>query len=106
MTLSYEKQSTDYLPVLRDIVGEKLTRVYDILIFLYLFTTTVVMIAGSGATGQAFEISYWWGIIFIVFALVFLFMKDINGLLAVNQYIIPLLLVGLVSFLLLFTFNQ
>src|SRR5690625_2321313 len=106
MSVSYKQQSKHYFPVLHDIIGGKLLRVYDILIFLYLFTTTVVMIAGSGATGQAFEISYWWGIIFIVFALVFLFMKDINGLLAVNQYIIPLLLVGLVTVLLLFTFNQ
>jgi len=106
MTLSYEKKSTDYLPVLRDIVGAKLTRVYDIMIFLYLFTTTVVMIAGSGATGQAFSLSYWWGVGVIVVALIILFLRDINGLLSLNAYILPLLLSGLLYVLLLFTFDQ
>src|SRR5699024_4906327 len=49
MTLSYQKQSSDYLPILRLIVGKRLTGIYDVMIFIYLFTTTVVMIAGSVA---------------------------------------------------------
>ncbi|WP_174615209.1 YkvI family membrane protein [Virgibacillus ihumii] len=106
MKISYEKKSTDYLPVLKIIVGSKLTQVYDVMIFLYLFTTTVVMIAGSGATGQAFRFSYWWGVFFIVIALIVLFMKDISGLLAINQLILPLLLGGLLFILLLFTLDQ
>lgn len=106
MKISYKSKSTHYLPVLRKIVGEKLTGVYDVMIFLYLYTTTVVMIAGSGATGQAFNISYWWGIGVMVVALVLLFMKDINGILSINQYILPLLISGLLFILLLFTFDQ
>ncbi|QKY70825.1 hypothetical protein [Lentibacillus sp. CBA3610] len=106
MHISYQKQSTDYLPVLRDIVGKKLTAVYDVMIFLYLTTTTVVMIAGSGATGQAFEISYWWGVLAIIVALILIFMKDINGLLAMNQIVLPLLLGGLLYILLLFINDQ
>src|SRR5690625_963582 len=104
--LSYQKQSTHYLPVLQDIVGLKLTKFYDVMIFLYLFTTTVIMIAGSGATGQAFNFSYWWGIGIIVLALIFLFIKGINGLLTINQIILPLLIVGLLFVLLLFTYDQ
>ncbi len=106
MNVSYEKQSTDYLPVLGDIVGVKLTKLYDVMIFLYLFTTTVVMIAGSGATGQAFNFSYWWGVLVIAIALVILFLKDISGLLTMNQVILPLLLGGLLYILLLFTMDQ
>jgi len=106
MHVSFIRQSTDYLPVLRDIIGDKLSGLYDIMILLYLFTTTVVMIAGSGATGQAFNISYWWGIIIITIALIVLFLKDINALLSINQYLIPLLLIGLLFVLLLFTFDQ
>src|SRR5699024_6038587 len=69
-------------------------------------TTTVVMIAGSGATGQAFNYSYWWGIVVIAAALVLLFLKGINGLLVINQFILPLLLAGLLYVLLLFTIDQ
>ncbi|WP_099158983.1 YkvI family membrane protein [Virgibacillus ndiopensis] len=106
MKISFQRKSTDYLPVLRDIVGNKLTGIYDVMIFLYLFTTTVVMLAGSGATGQAFNISYWWGVLVIVIALILLFSKDISGILSMNQFILPLLLSGLIYILLLFTFDQ
>lgn len=106
MQISYKSQSTHYLPVLRTIVGDKLTGIYDVMIILYLYTTTVVMIAGSGATGQAFNYSYWWGISIIVVALILLFMKGINGILSMNQYVLPLLIVGLLFMLLLFTHDQ
>src|SRR5699024_6341723 len=106
LKLSYERKSTDYVPVLRDIVGRKLTGVYDIMIFLYLVTTTVVMIAGSGATGQAFHVSYWWGVAFIVISLVVLFVRDISGLLSMNQIVLPLLIGGLLYILLAFAYDQ
>ncbi|MFC2948753.1 YkvI family membrane protein [Virgibacillus sediminis] len=106
LKISSQKSSTHYLPVLRDIVGRRLTGIYDLMIFLYLFTTTVVMIAGSGATGQAFNFSYWWGIGVMVIALLLLFLKDINGLLVINQLILPLLLGGLLFILFSFTFDQ
>src|SRR5699024_7388544 len=106
MTISYELESTQYLPVLRIIVGKRLTGVYDVMIFLYLFTTTVVMIAGSGATGQAFNYSYWWGILVIIGALFLLFLKGINSLLALNHFILPLLFAGFLYVLLMFTIDQ
>ncbi|HLR02339.1 MAG TPA: hypothetical protein VK111_06330 [Virgibacillus sp.] len=106
MVLSYQKQSSDYVPVLRMIVGKRLTGVYDFMIFLYLFTVTVVMIAGSGATGQVFQLSYWWGIAFIIIALILLFIKGINGLLMINQLILPLLIMGLLTVLLIFIYDE
>lgn len=106
MKISYEKQSIEYRPVLKDIVGEKLTKVFDILIFFYLYTTTVVMIAGSGATGQAFNFSYWWGIIVIIITLFLLFLRDITALLSVNKFILPILLIGLLYVLVVFTIDE
>ncbi|BAC15439.1 hypothetical protein ACFQ4N_17985 [Oceanobacillus iheyensis] len=106
MQISYRLQSTNYLPVLKVIVGEKLTKAFDILIMLYLFTTTMIMIAGSGATGQAFNLHYSWGIVLIVVILVMLFRKGINGLLTVNQFILPILIGGLLLVLLKFTVDQ
>ena len=106
MELSFKHRSSNYFPVLHEIVGPRIAPFYDAMIFVYLFTTTVVMIAGSGATGQAFQISYWWGIIFTVFALVLLFIRDIQGLLSVNQIIMPILIGGLIFILLLFIRDQ
>ncbi|WP_212921688.1 YkvI family membrane protein [Ornithinibacillus bavariensis] len=106
MSISYRKKSTEYRPVLKEIVGEKLSPIYDFMIFLYLFTTTVVMLSGSGATGQAFNISYWWGVGFIVIMLVLLFLRDIGGLLSINQLILPVLIIGMLYVLLRFTVDH
>ncbi|WP_100011689.1 hypothetical protein [Lentibacillus sediminis] len=106
LQISYKQQSSYYLPVLREIVGKRLTGFYDVMIFVYLFTTTVVMIAGSGATGQAFHLSQWPGIVIMVVALIVLFIRGINGLLVINQLILPLLIGGLLFVLLLFTADQ
>lgn len=106
MSVSYKQKSTDYLPVLRFIIGGKLVKVYDIMIFLYLYTTTVVMIAGSGATIQAHNFPYWFGVLLIVLILILLFMRDINALLSINQYIVPLLIIGLLYVLISFIWKQ
>ncbi|WP_068675978.1 hypothetical protein [Oceanobacillus sp. Castelsardo] len=106
MYVSYHHESTQYLPVLKDIVGIRLTKFYDIMIFFYLFSVTVVMIAGSGATGQAFNFSKWWGIVIMVIALILLFIKNINGLLSINLFILPILLGGLVFILMKFIMDQ
>ncbi|WP_047983452.1 YkvI family membrane protein [Ornithinibacillus californiensis] len=106
MTISYKKSSTEYRPVLKEIVGKKLSPFYDVMIFVYLYTTTVVMMSGSGATGQAFNFPYWWGIAFIAIMLVLLFLKDISGLLSINQIILPILIFGLLYVLLTFIHDQ
>ncbi|GAB4072001.1 membrane protein [Barrientosiimonas marina] len=106
MNVSYHQASNDYLPVLQIIVGKRLSKLYDVMIFLYLSATTVVMIAGSGATGQAFNIPFWWGVLFMAVTLIILFFRDISGLLTVNQLVLPLLLGGLLFVLLLFIKDQ
>lgn len=106
MSVSYRQQSTDYVPILNIIMGRKLSGIYDVLIFFYLFTTTVVMIAGSGATVQAHNYPYWAGVLVIVILLILLFLRDINGLLSMNQYIVPLLIAGLLYVLLSFIWAE
>ncbi|MRH44395.1 hypothetical protein GH741_17260 [Aquibacillus halophilus] len=106
LKISHENDSTHYLPVLRIIVGEKLSYLYDGMIMIYLFTTTVIMLAGSGATLQAFHLPNWWGVLLIVIPLVLIFVWDIKGVLSLNSIILPLLIVGLLSLLLMFTIQQ
>lgn len=99
-------KTSDYQPLLRRVVGRKLTPIFDLMIFLYLCTITIVMIAGSGATGQAFNIPYWWGVGFLAIILVLLFVKGIHGIVAINGLLLPLLIGGLLFVLLIFMGDQ
>ncbi|SDM40999.1 YkvI family membrane protein [Sediminibacillus halophilus] len=106
LQISYKSQSTHYLPVLQMIVGKKLSFLYDGMIIVYLFTTTVIMLAGSGATWHAFSFPDWWGITAIVLPLIGVFIWDIKGVLSLNSFILPLLITGLLATLLIFSFHQ
>src|SRR5690625_7626495 len=105
MIISYDKKSRDDLPVLDHIMGENLVRFYDVLMFFYLYSTTVVMLAGSGAARQVFNLFYWWRVSIIAVALIVLFSRNINGLLSINEYLITMLLSGLLYILLKFSFD-
>lgn len=106
MMISYQKNSSHYGVILKGIVGTQLTQLYDIIIFIYLLATTVVMVAGSGAIGEAFQRSYWWGISLTVFALIIVFAFNVDGFLSLNKLLIPLLLFGLTFTLWKYTFDE
>lgn len=106
LKISHEKKSSHYLPVLEALVGKKLAYLYDGMIIIYLFSTTVVMLAGSGATFEAFHLPNWWGIVFISIPLVLVFIRGIDGVLSMNSFIIPLLIVGLLSVLVTFSLQM
>ncbi|MFD2215357.1 YkvI family membrane protein [Metabacillus endolithicus] len=106
MKISYETQSDHFFPILERLVGKKLSYVYDFLIVLYLFTTTIVMIAGGGATLEAFSIPYWVGITLFAVLLVLLFVGSSNGIIKLNSIIIPMLVFGLFYALLSFNISH
>lgn len=102
MKISFEEKSEHFIPVLEKLIGHKLTQFYDIMIIIYLFSTTVVMLAGGGATLEVFQIPYWVGISLFCVLLVLLFIWDIKGMIALNTFILPFLVLGLIITLLLF----
>lgn len=102
LMISYKAKSTNYLPVLHQLTGKRLAALYDYLILVYLFCVTVVMIAGSGATFQAFDMPFWWGIVFIIVGLVIIFSKGIKELLNINQILMPIMMIALFLILVLF----
>ncbi|WP_102348075.1 YkvI family membrane protein [Bacillus sp. Marseille-P3661] len=103
MKLSYKKKSVHYLPILEDLLGKRLASIYDLLVILYLFTVTVVMLAGGGATLEMFYLPYWTGIAVMVVVLVLLFFWDVKGMVSINVIILPFLIIGLVSVLIFFS---
>lgn len=106
MKISYEEKSTHFFPIIERLVGKKLSYVYDVLIMMYLFTTTIVMIAGGGATLEAFAIPYWGGITFFSVLLILLFVGSTNGIIKLNAIVIPILALGLFYSLLSFNINH
>jgi uncharacterized membrane protein YkvI len=102
MKVSYNEQSEHFIPVLQKIVGKKLAYVYDVLIVIYLFTTTIVMLAGGGATLETFQVPYWSGILLFCGLLVVLFIWGVRGMVTMNVFILPILILGLITTLLLF----
>lgn len=106
MTISYNNKSTAYADILPEIAGKKLTNIYDIIIFFYLLATTVVMVAGSGATGEVFSFSFWWGIVIIVISILLTFSFKVEGFLLLNKQLIPILIFGLLYTILAYTFNE
>lgn len=104
LTISYEHQSTHYIPILEKLMGKRLTKVYDLMLILYLFSVTVVMIAGGGVTLEVVNVPYWYGILIICSLLVLMFFWDTKGLTSMNAAVIPLLIICLLGVLFSFQF--
>ncbi|WP_458411513.1 hypothetical protein ACNQFZ_11635 [Schinkia sp. CFF1] len=102
LKISFEKKTVHYLPVLEDLLGKRLAHFYDLMIMLYLFSVTIVMLAGSGAALEVFYLPYWLGITITVVFLVLLFLWDVKGMVSMNAVITPLLVIGLLIALSLF----
>ncbi len=102
LNISYENKSKHYLPVLHVLMGKRLSQMYDVMIIIYLFSTTVIMLAGGGATLEVIHIPYWLGTLIIGGMVVILFLWDTKGMTSMNAFIIPILIVFLIAILLAF----
>ncbi|PKR77426.1 hypothetical protein CEY16_11905 [Halalkalibacillus sediminis] len=106
LSVSFQLKSEHYLPVLQSLIGKRLARFYDWLILTYLFTTLFVMISGSGATFTIFNFSYLTGIMIIFILIGLVIPRGIDGILSVNRFLLPLLIVGLGLILILFIYQE
>ncbi len=100
MKISYEKKTVHFLPLLETVLGKRIAAIYDIMLVFYLFSVTVVMLAGGGATLEAFSLPFWAGIAITVALLVLLFIWDLQGMVSINAFITPALVIGLITILL------
>lgn len=104
--ISFTERSAHYFPVLERLVGKRLAAFYDVLIVFYLFTVTVVMIAAGGATGTMYQIPNWLGILFIALMIILIFTSNVEGVVSMNSYILPILVGGLVLVLVVYTRHE
>ncbi|AQX53013.1 hypothetical protein ABEP17_12200 [Priestia flexa] len=102
MSISFQLKTNQFYPLLIEVFGKRWAFLYDSLIIFYLFSTTVIMIAGGGATLETFQLPYWLGIMTFSLLIILVFIKGIQGMLSINSYIMPVLVIGLISVLLFF----
>lgn len=105
MTISFERETVDYIPVLEILLGKKLTNVYDIMIILYLFTTTMIMLAGGGSSLEMLKVPYWPAVALIGTLVVLLFFRNVDGVLSMNSFVLPVLITLLITVLTAFFFS-
>ncbi|KYG29653.1 hypothetical protein [Alkalihalobacillus trypoxylicola] len=102
MNISHQFQSVHYLPVLHLLLGKRISKLYDLMIILYLFSTTVIMLAGGGATLEVIHLPFWAGVILIAFFVVILFIWDVKGITTIHALITPILIITLLGVLFAF----
>mgnify|MGYP001423281148 CR=1 FL=1 len=106
LEVSYQHRSSHYFPVLKQFLGIRFAKVYDYFVMAYLFTTLFVMIAGSGATLMIFEWTNLVGIILMAVCLLAIIPRGMEGVLSINRFLLPLLIVGLFLVLVIFVLRE
>ncbi|GAA4076776.1 hypothetical protein [Amphibacillus indicireducens] len=102
LDISSKKQTNHYQQILATIVNDKLTWLYDLLMFVYLILTIVIMIAGSGAALEVYQLPSWIGISLIAIMMVWAFSFSLDQVIEINTILLPVLLITLLAILMIF----
>ncbi len=94
--ISNKYKTENYYEVLEILMGKHLAKLFDGFIFLYLFSGSVVMFAGSGATFDQWNISFIIGVIVLAVAVWIVLIRGIDGLMGMNSILIPFLIIVLI----------
>ncbi|MCF6094664.1 hypothetical protein L1765_11900 [Microaerobacter geothermalis] len=91
--LSWKYQSEHYFHVLEILMGKRVAYVFDGIILFYLFTVTVVMFAGSGAAFFQWDMTHLSGVLFIAVLVYIVLLFNVEGIISLNTYIVPMLMI-------------
>jgi uncharacterized membrane protein YkvI len=91
LSISWQKGTRHYSEVLAHILGPRVGQWFDQLVLLFLLTSTLVMVAGSGATFEQWSGSFMAGALVMAVAVMMILFFDIRGLMAMNTFIIPVM---------------
>lgn len=94
--ISYKHKTSNYYEMLVILMGEKLARIFDGVIFFYLVSVSIVMFAGSGATLEHWNFPFILGIIILAPATWVVIIHGVDGLIRINSIFIPILIFVLI----------
>lgn len=106
LNISYQKQTNHYQQILETLLNRKVGGVYDLLMFIYLVLTTIIMIAGSGAALEVYQIPNWVGVVLIAIMMVWAFSFSIDQVIEINTILLPILIFALLTILIIFIDQQ
>ncbi len=106
LKISWKYKTQHYSEVLNQVIGARMSRVFDYLVMLFLLTSTLVMVAGSGATFQQWNSSYTSGVLVMVAAVLLILLFDLKGLMSMNSVLIPVMVSVLIFVCLQFLQNS
>lgn len=96
LLISSKYKTDNYFDVLVILMGKPLAKIFDGFIFLYLFSGSMVMFAGSGAAFEQWNLSFFLGVGILAIAVWFVIIRGVNGIININSILIPFLIVILV----------
>jgi uncharacterized membrane protein YkvI len=85
-----------YHELLTYLLGRRLTRIVDLILFTFFMILIGVMFAGSGAVFETVGANYWAGVIVTALLLIVVLSCGLPGLISANLIVIPLMFVGAV----------
>lgn len=95
--ISWKIKTKNYYEVLTALMGNRLAKIFDGVIFIFLISGTLIMIAGSGATFKQWGLPFWAGVAMLVLAVTWVLTKDVSGLITLNSILMPVLTVVLIG---------
>lgn len=94
----YQYQIDSYHQYVVPLIGSKLGRLVEILVSLFMLSSFIVMVAGSGAIfHEEMGFSRDLGIMVMVVLCLSVFLNDIKGVVLVNSILAPCMLIGMVA---------
>lgn len=90
--ISYKHKTNNYYDMLEILMGKRLAKFFDGMIFMYFISISVVMFAGSGATIEQLGYPYLLGVLILGLASWIIIKQGITGLININSLLIPLLI--------------
>lgn len=80
-----------------------LGKITSIVTGIFLITSSSIILAGSGSLiHQYFHISKWFGIVIMIIITLYTLLKDTNGLIEINSFIVPCLIIVVTTIFILF----
>ena len=106
ISISAKYKLKSYDAFIRLISPGVLGKITNLVITFFYFTSTAIVIAGSGALiNQYFGLPVWTGILIMVVLGILVLLRETNGLIEINSFIVPSLIIIMSLLFIIFTYK-
>lgn len=91
----YVSDIDDFRGYFSDVAGRGTVSVIEMISYGFMLASFCVMVSGSGAVAEQFSVNKIYGILFMAGLCFFVFLKGVDGMVAVNAVMTPLIIIGI-----------